>query len=81
MTNNKKGALQLIPVYFCFAVMGFIDIIGVATSHVKQDFDLSDGIANLLPSMTMIWFLLISLPTASLMRRIGRKSTVLQSWQ
>lgn len=79
-TNNiRKGALQLIPVYFCFAVMGFIDIIGVATSHVKQDFDLSDGIANLLPSMTMIWFLLISLPTASLMRRIGRKSTVLVS--
>lgn len=77
--SKKSGTLQLIPIFFCFAVMGFIDIVGVSVSHVKQDFGLSDKVANLLPSMTLIWFLLISIPTATLMRRIGRKSTVLTS--
>ena len=77
--SKKSGTLQLIPIFFCFAVMGFIDIVGVSVSHVKQDFGLNDKVANLLPSMTLIWFLLISIPTATLMRRIGRKSTVLTS--
>lgn len=76
---NKSSLFLLLPVFFCFAVMGFIDIAGVATSYVKQDFGLSDRMANLLPGMTMIWFVLISLPTAALMHRIGRKNTVLLS--
>lgn len=78
-SKNSKIVKTLIPVFFCFAVMGFIDITGVATSYVKQDFQLSDRVANLLPGMTMIWFLLISLPSAALMRVIGRKATVLAS--
>lgn len=76
---NQTSIIRLLPVFFCFAVMGFIDIAGVATSYVKQDFGLSDRIANLLPGMTMIWFILISLPTAALMHRLGRKTTVLLS--
>lgn len=74
--NEKSVWLQLCPLFFCFAVMGFIDILGVSISYVKQDFGLSDKVANLLTSMTLIWFLLISMPTASLMRKIGRKATV-----
>lgn len=77
--KSSRISLQLLPVFFCFAVMGFIDITGVATNFVKQDFGLSDRMANLLPSMTMIWFLIISIPTAGLMNRIGRKPTVLLS--
>lgn len=77
--NGKSAALRLIPLFFCFAVMGFIDIVGVATNYVKVDFNLSDTVANLLPSMSLIWFLLISIPSAALMNRIGRKNTVLLS--
>lgn len=76
---NKSSLFLLLPVFFCFAVMGFIDIASVATSYVKQDFGLSDRMANLLPGLTMIWFVLISLPTAALMHRIGRKNTALLS--
>lgn len=36
---------------FSFFVMGFVDVVGVATSYVKADFSLSDRIANLLPMM------------------------------
>lgn len=77
--TRTSNLLKLLPVFFGFAVMGFIDITGVVTSYVKQDFGLTDKVANLLPGMTLIWFLVISLPTAALMNRIGRKNTVLLS--
>lgn len=81
MSNNgkNKSVAKLFPIFFCFAVMGFIDIIGVATNYVREDFSLSDGVANLLPMLSLIWFLLISIPCAGLMNRIGRKNTVLLS--
>ncbi|WP_295959418.1 MFS transporter [uncultured Alistipes sp.] len=77
--KTRFPVLKLLPVLFCFGIMGFIDIVGVATSYVKQQYDLSDKVANLLPSMALMWFILISLPTGILMRRIGRKNTVLFS--
>lgn len=76
---NRSTVLKLLPIMLAFGVMGFIDIVGVATSYVKEQYSLSDSIANLLPSMAMIWFVLISLPTSVLMGKIGRKNTVLLS--
>lgn len=38
MTNKKIGLQKLLPVFLSFVVMGFVDIIGVATGYVKQDF-------------------------------------------
>ena len=64
---------------FSFFVMGFVDVVGVATSYVKADFSLSDRIANLLPMMVFLWFAVCSLPTGVLMGRIGRKRTVMAS--
>ncbi len=76
---GKPRLSKLLPVFFCFAIMGFIDIAGVSTGSVKEDFALNDKTANLIPSMAMIWFALLSIPTSVLMRRIGRKNTVLIS--
>jgi len=59
--------------------MGFVDLVGIATNYVKADFQLSDTMANLLPSMVFFWFLVGSVPTGILMNRIGRKNTVLIS--
>lgn len=70
---------KLIPVLFAFFIMGFVDIVGVSTSYVKQDFELNDTLANLLPMLVFIWFAICSLPTSLLMGRIGRKKTVLYS--
>ena len=78
---NRSTVLKLLPIMLAFGVMGFIDIVGVATSYVKEQYSLSDSIANLLPSMAMIWFVLISLPTSVLMGKIGRKNTVLLSFK
>jgi fucose permease len=73
--NNKK----LIPVMLCFFAMGFVDLVGIASNYVKADLNLSDSMANTLPSLVFLWFLIFSIPTSLLMNKIGRKNTVLLS--
>ncbi len=77
--NRKPDLAGLLPVLFSFFVMGFVDVVGVATSYVKADFALSDRIANLLPMMVFLWFAVGSLPAGMLMGRIGRRRTVMVS--
>jgi len=72
---NKK----LIPVMLCFFTMGFVDMVGIASNYVKADLNLSDSMANTLPSLVFLWFLIFSIPTSLLMNKIGRKNTVLVS--
>jgi len=78
MKKNNIGTL--LAVLVGFFVMGFVDIVTTATSYVKDDFDLSDTVANMLPSAVFLWFFLISIPVGSLMGRIGRRKTVLLSY-
>ena len=77
--KEKNIYLLLLPIMFSFFVMGFVDLTGIATNYIKADFELSDTIANLLPSMVFFWFLIFSIPTGMLMNRIGRRNTVLLS--
>lgn len=43
--NNKL--ILLLPVIFTFFTMGFVDLVGIATNYIKNDFELSDTMANL----------------------------------
>lgn len=70
---KKRNA---IPVLATFFVMGFCDVVGIATSYVKEDFGLTESVAGFIPSMVFIWFLLLSIPAALLMNRLGRKTMV-----
>ena len=72
----NKNSYKALPVLFGFFVMGFCDVVGIATSYVKQDFGLSESMAGLIPSMVFLWFLVLSVPSALMMNRIGRKRTV-----
>ncbi len=65
-----------VPVLATFFVMGFCDVVGIATSYLKQDFGLSESLAGFIPSMVFIWFLFLSVPAALLMNRVGRKTMV-----
>jgi len=56
-----------------FIVMGFVDIVGVATGFIKKDFNLPDNLAQLIPSMALIWFFLLSVPSGILQDRFGKK--------
>lgn len=81
MTTEKSriSLSALFPALFSFFVMGFVDVVGISVSYVKEDFSLNDKLANLLPMMVFLWFAVFSLPTSSLMGRIGRKKTVMFS--
>ena len=68
--NKEISLRKILPVMFGFFIMGFVDIVGVSTSYVKNDFaGMNDTMVNLL-----------SIPTGMLMNRIGRKKTVLLSF-
>jgi len=66
---------MIIPVFATFYVMGFVDLVGMATGYVKEDFQLSDSLAQLLPSMVFLWFALLSIPTGIFQDRHGKKLT------
>ena len=79
MENNKLNYGKLLPVLFAFFAMGFVDLVGIATNYVKVDFNLSDTMANMFPSMVFFCFLIFSVPTGVMMNKIGRRNTVLVS--
>lgn len=77
--KSKMSRMKLFPVLFGFFIMGFVDVVGIATNYVKKDFSLSDTSANLIPMLVFLWFALCSIPTGMIMNRIGRRNTVLLS--
>ncbi len=77
--SKQNKTIYLIPVMLCFFVMGFVDLVGIASNYVKEDLGLSDSVANVFPSLVFFWFLIFSVPTGMLMNKIGRKKTVMLS--
>ena len=74
--SNNISLKQIVPVFLSFYIMGFVDLVGVATGFIKQDFNLSDSVAQLLPSMVFIWFALVSIPPGIFPDRKGKRKTV-----
>lgn len=73
---GKGNLSRLLPVLFCFFVMGFVDIVGTAVANIKETLSLSSTMAGLLPNFIFIWFLVCSIPAGMMMRRFGRKTMV-----
>lgn len=79
--TNLKSSRSILPVMSGFFIMGFVDIVGVATNYVKADFTgMDDKVAGLISLSCFLWFLILSIPTGMLMNRIGRKKTVILSF-
>jgi len=74
MTSKNIGLQKLLPVFLSFVVMGFVDIIGVATGYVKQDFGLTDFVAQFLPMMVLLWFFVLSVPVGVLQDKYGKRN-------
>jgi fucose permease len=77
--QKNSSINKILPVLFGFFIMGLVDLVGIAANYVKQDFSLSDTLANMLPMTLFLWFGILSVPTGMIMNRIGRKNTVLIS--
>ncbi len=74
MSNSKIELRKILPVFLSFIVMGFIDIIGVATGYVKKDFELTDFVAQFLPMMVLLWFFILGVPTGVLQDKFGKRN-------
>ena len=76
---KQSSISKILPVLFGFFVMGFCDLVGISTSYAAAEYGLSEPVANFLPSMVFLWFLVFSVPVGLFMNRLGRKRTVLLS--
>jgi MFS transporter, FHS family, L-fucose permease len=72
--NSKIGIQKTLPVFMAFIVMGFVDIVGVATGYIKKDFGLTDSLAQLIPSMALFWFFVLSVPSGILQDKFGKRN-------
>ena len=55
-------------------LMGFADIVGVATGYIKNDFGLTEQLAQLIPFMALVWFFFLSVPTGILQDKYGKRN-------
>lgn len=74
MTKTVTNWSKLIPVMFSFIVMGFVDIIGVATGYIRQDFELTNFAAQFLPMMVLLWFFILAVPAGIVQDKIGKRN-------
>ncbi len=74
--QKNNSFFVLLPIFVNFFIMGFVDVVGVATNYVKKDFVLSDTMASFIPMMVFVWFAICAVPTGLLMSKIGRQKTV-----
>ncbi len=83
--KNNNSISKILPVLFGFFIMGFCDVVGITSMHVKEDLlgsyspEFKDTLSNLIPVALFSMFLIFSIPTGILMNKIGRKKTVLLS--
>ena len=75
--NKSKVSLKIIsPVLTAFFVASFCDLVGIGVDRVKLDFELSNTLAQLIPSAVFLWFFILSVPVGILQDRIGKKKVL-----
>lgn len=76
---NKKtiNLTRVLPVLMASLIMGFADIIGVATGYIKKDFSLGDDLAQLIPFMALVWFFLLAVPVGILQDKYGKRNMLI----
>ncbi len=71
------GRTKTIPIFLAFLVMGVADAMGPLSYAVKEQFQLSNVMATLLPFFVFIAFAVFSIPGGILAGRIGMKKLLL----
>ncbi|HOU96457.1 MAG TPA: MFS transporter [Bacteroidales bacterium] len=71
---EKKVKISWIaPVLMSFFIMSIIDLVGISVDKVKEDMQLSNTLVQLIPSVTFLWFFLLSVPVGIMQARIGKR--------
>ncbi len=71
--EQKMNISRIAPVLMGFFVMSIIDLVGISVDRVQQDMQLSNTLAQLIPSVTFLWFFLLSVPIGIIQSRIGKR--------
>jgi MFS transporter, FHS family, L-fucose permease len=66
-----------LPIFLAFFLMGFADAMGPMSDGVKNQYQISNLIATLLPFFVFISFAIFSIPGGLLAARIGKKKLLL----
>ncbi len=74
--NNKISLKFVTPVLMSFFVMSFCDLVGIGVDRVKIDFELSNTLAQLIPSAVFLWFFVLSVPIGILQDRLGKRNVL-----
>jgi MFS transporter, FHS family, L-fucose permease len=71
--EQKINISRIAPVLMSFFVMSIIDLVGISVDRVQLDMHLSNTLAQLIPSVTFLWFFLLSVPIGIIQSRIGKR--------
>ncbi len=76
METKKMNLKTLSPVLMAFFVMSFVDLVGIGVDRAKQDFELSNTLAQIIPFVALLWFFLLSVPVGIFQDKHGKKKTL-----
>jgi FHS family L-fucose permease-like MFS transporter len=71
--EQRINISRVAPVLMSFFVMSIIDLVGISVDRVQGDLQLSNTLAQLIPSVTFLWFFLLSVPIGIMQSRIGKR--------
>ncbi len=74
---KRKTRLAAVPIFLAFLCMGFGDVVGPLTGLIKEEFNLSNLSAQLIPFTGFIMFGLLSLPMGLFQDKKGKKFTLM----
>ena len=74
MTKSKISFKLVTPVLMAFFAASFCDMVGIGVDRVKLEFELSNTLAQLIPSAVFLWFFILSVPVGVLQDRIGKRN-------
>jgi len=62
------------PVLMSFFVMSFCDLVGIGVDRIRlENHDISNTLAQLIPSAVFVWFFILSIPIGVAQDRIGKR--------
>jgi len=73
MENKINKTFTSFPIFLAFLCMGFGDVVGPLTGLVKEEFQLSNVLAQMIPFMGFMMFGLLSIPMGIFQDKKGKK--------
>ncbi len=73
VSNKKTFAFASLPVFMAFLCMGFGDVVGPLTGLLKNEFQLSNTMAQLIPFMGFLMFGILSVPMGIVQDKRSKK--------